>query len=158
MNENEVEHDVNEVFKIWKTRKAFLVEYACGAFLLILAIYASTINIPKPIHTTLIGAGLLGFATAEFSRIFVRYNFTPDKIVVIKGFLKQSKKNVYFHSLGFIPDINVHQSRTQRLLGYGKVHCYGGTGLSEAFEISQVNNPRKILQNMEARIRANRKK
>lgn len=106
----------------------------------------------------MVGLALVAVGSAEISRQFIRYKITPSKLMVIKGFIKQSKKNVYFHSLAFIPDINVHQSRIQRLLGYGTIHLYGGGNMSERIEITDINHPKDVLHKMEELVTGTRKK
>lgn len=139
------------LFELRKSRKAFITEYACGVFLAALWLWSFTKETLPPLaRPALFFAALLAFTSAEMSRQFIRYLFTPAKIIVIKGFLKQSKKNVYYHSMAFVPDINIHQTRMQRLLGYGKIHCYGGSGgMSDSFELVDIDNPKIVLDRIE---------
>lgn len=143
------------LLKLRKTRKAFLIEYASGAFLLILIVVALSqeIKIPRLPMGFLVGMTVLAFASAEFSRILVRYRITPEKVEIIKGLIRQHKKNVHFHPLGFVPDINVRQNFAQRLLGYGTIFVEGAGG---QLEIHDVNNPHSILKLLEERIEKNR--
>lgn len=146
------------LFKLKKTRKAFLPEYICGFFLfslLGLAKFKEVALSPK-VQAVVLSVALFCLLSAEVARAFVRYRVTPTKVVVVKGFIKQSKKNVYFHSLAFVPDISTSQSRMQRLLGYGRIYVHGG-GMAEVFEINDINSPHKILQELEALIRRTRR-
>jgi len=103
----------------------------------------------------LIGAlGVFAFVSAEMSRFLTRYKILEDKIVIVKGLIKQAKKNVYFHPLGFVPDINIKQGRLQRFLGYGTLFIkHGG---DNALEIKDINSPQKIMSTIEDLIESNR--
>ena len=143
--------------KLRKTRKAFLLEYLCALSLLGMAAYSTYARLlPLWAVYTFLGIALVALFSAELARLFVRYDITHSKIIVVKGYLKQSKKNVYFHSLAYVPDMNVSQTAIQRLLNYGKVYVHGG-GLSEAFEINDINNPQAILKQMEQLVKHTRK-
>ena len=143
--------------RLRKSRKAFLAEYLCGVGLVALFLYMAWNQFYfGPLSYILLGMAAVAFASAELGRLLVRYNITYSKIVVIKGFLKQSKKNVYFHSLAYVPDINMSQSRIQRILNYGKVYVHGG-GLAEPFEISDIDNPKEVLKRIEGLVRHTRK-
>ncbi len=141
-----------------KTRKAFLPEYLCGFFLLLLLVFAQVnkVQLPKTLNYLVFGIAVVCFASAEFARSFIRYRITPTKVIVIKGYIKQTKKNVYFHSLAYVPDISTSQTRMQRLLGYGRVYIHGG-GMAEMFEIEDINNPQKILKQLEDLVKKTRK-
>jgi len=152
-------HAAEEVLmKFKKTRKAYLLEYFCGFFLIVLIAlaYGKGISLPKPLQFFGMGLAFVSLASAEIGRAFVRYQITPTKITVIKGFIKQTKKNFYFHSLAFVPDISLSQSRMQRLLGYGRVYVHGG-GSTEMFEVADVDKPYIILTELEDLIRKTRK-
>ena len=72
-----------------------------------------------------------------------------DKLVTIDGIIKQNRKNIYFHPLGFVPDINIKQNRIQRLLNYGTISIVMG---GSNFEIKDVNNPHSIIKIIEEQI------
>jgi uncharacterized membrane protein YdbT with pleckstrin-like domain len=76
-----------------------------------------------------------------------------DKLVTIEGLIKQNKKNIYFHPLGFVPDINVKQSRLQRVLGIGTISVTMG---GENFQIKDVDYPHRIIDIIEERIEASK--
>jgi len=152
--ESNKEEDYN--FTLRKTRKAFLIEYLCGSFLLILiltfALKGVKLQFPAKI---LIGSiAFVSLVTAEVSRIFTKYKVTKTKLIIIHGLIKQKKKNVYFHPLGFVTDINTKQTRLQRLLNYGTIYVNGGGG--NTFEIKDINNPKKVMDIVEKLIAKNR--
>ena len=156
---SESEHKTEEVLmKFKKTRKAYLLEYFCGFFLIILVAFAygKGIALPRPLQFFGFGLAFVSLASAEIGRAFVRYQITPTKITVVKGFIKQTKKNFYFHSLAFVPDISLSQSRIQRVLGYGRVYVHGG-GSIEMFEIADVDKPYVILTELEDLIKKTRR-
>jgi len=142
------------LLKLKKTRKAFLIEYACGIFLIIILLFNLANNLELPFMGNLFVAGIAftSFASAEISRIFVRYHFTPKKMVIIKGIINQNKKHVYYHPLAFVPDLNVSQTAWQRILGYGNVYLKTG---GNDFEITDVDNPKMILERIETLIAEN---
>ena len=151
------EEEEKIICKLRKSRKAFWVEYLCALFLIGIIAYSSYHTILPPFaYYVLLGMIGVTVFSAELARLFIRYNITSSKIVVIKGFMKQSRKNIYFHSLAYVPEINMSQNRIQRLLNYGKVYVHGG-GLAEVFEISDVDNPREVLRQIEQLVRHTRK-
>src|SRR3989344_6443342 len=88
-----------------KTRKAFITEYTCSILLLLLlgVLYVKGVAINSSITYFVLGISLVSVGSAELSRLFIRYQITENKFMIIQGFLKQSKKNVYFQALAFIP-------------------------------------------------------
>lgn len=137
-----------------KTRKAFLIEYACGLSLLLLLAILSIkgIHLKPHIAKTVIGLAFFSILSVEYARFTTRYKITDAKITYVKGIIKQSKKNIYFAPLSFLPNINFRQSRLQRLLRYGTITITGipeeGV-ISGSFEIRDINNPNKVLSIIE---------
>ena len=133
-----------------------MVEYSCGLLLIILVIFSiiKGIEMPRFLPYFVGGLGVLSFASAEFSRFLTRYKILEDKIVIISGIIKQVKKSIYFHPLGFVPDINVKQSRLQRIMGFGTVFIKQGG--ENSLEIKDVDNPHQILETIEDLIESNR--
>tara|TARA_Y100000310_G_C20357172_1_gene657223 strand:- start:201 stop:707 length:507 start_codon:yes stop_codon:yes gene_type:complete len=140
-----------------RSRKAFLTEYFSGFLLLLLVVvlYMKGIILPKGLHYFVVGFALFSIVSAEFSRLFLRYKITSTKIVIISGLIKQDKKNVYYHPLGFLPDINTKQGRLQRLLNYGTIFVDAG---GNSFEIKDVNSPHKVMGMLEGLIGHDKKK
>lgn len=145
------------LFSLKRTRKAFIVEYFCGFLILVLvAIMSFTMDLPRIIQYPFIIFGLFALATGEIQRLFLRYKITPTKLIIIHGLIKQKKKNVYFQPLGFVPDINLHQSYFERFFGYGTISLMGES--STSFEVKDVNRPHKIMDIVEELIENNREK
>jgi membrane protein YdbS with pleckstrin-like domain len=138
-----------------RSRKAFLIEYFCAGILLIFLIlaYAFSLMLKDYVLYVLVALIIIFIATAELSRIMLRYNILEDKLVTIEGLVKQNKKNIYFHPLGFVPDINVKQSRLQRILGIGTISVTMG---GEHFQIKDIDYPQRIIDLIEERIEASK--
>jgi hypothetical protein len=146
-----------------KSRKAFLIEYGCGTLLLLLLGILALKGVQlKPIFSkTIFSLAMVSMLYGEYERINNQYKITDEKIVHTKGIIKQEKKNVYFAPLGFLPNINSHQSYLQRFLQYGSISISGipGTGGRQtSFEIKDINNPQRILKVMEEWIDYHRNK
>lgn len=146
------------VVKLKKSRKAYAVEYFCGVFLFILLIVALVKGVRFPAVFIYVVVGISFFSTGigEYSRQLTRYTITNLKIIISHGIIMQSRKNIYFQPLGFIPDLNIKQTRMQRLLNYGTVYLRGNN--ENAFEIRDVDNPESVLRIIEEWIEANREK
>src|SRR3989338_1340254 len=139
------------------SRKAFLVEYTCGLFLLALLLIGliKQIDLPAEITYLLSGLGFIGLAGTELRRYFGdRYKIMPTKLSVTKGVLKIRKKNVYYQPLGFIPDLNIRQGALQRLLGFGTVHLQIGRSI---LELKDVDSPHQVLEMLENLIEETRR-
>ncbi len=148
----ETEKESNKILYSFKrSRKAFLLEYVCGSFLLIflLVIYFNGIHLKPIINKSILGFGLFSIVSVEFSRLMLKYDIMQDKLVTVDGIVKQDRKNIYFHPLGFVPDINIKQNRIQRLLNFGTISIVMG---GSNFEIKDVNNPHAIIEIIEEQI------
>jgi len=136
-------------FTLFRTRKAFWVEYLCGIIILVLLLlsYLKGISLTGRAQILLLSISIIILAYAEIHRIMLRYLVTEEKLIIVNGWLKQDKKNLYFHALGFIPDINIKQSRIQRILGYGAIFVVGGG--TNTFEIKDVSDPHLVMEMIE---------
>ena len=148
------------LYSFKKTRKAYLVEYALGVLFLFLPsiLILKGFDVNKIIGNFFFVLGLVSMLSAEYSRIITRYKFTPEKIVITHGIVKQKKKNVYFAPLAFLPNINFKQGRMQRLLNYGDVYISSGAGDDNNFKIEDVSKPHRILQIIEELVHKGRDK
>ena len=139
-----------------RSRKSFIIEYVCALILMGLLIAAPLKGIP--VHRYLVyfilGLAAVSILSAEWSRAMVRYIITPPKVIIIKGIIKQSKKNVHFLPLGFVPEINMKQTRLQRLLNYGTIFVHGSG--ENSFEIKDIDQPQEVLALIEELIEKNR--
>lgn len=141
-----------------KSRKAFIIEYVCSFLLLglLAATYFKGIRLPNIFNYLIITIAAFALLSAELSRALTEYKITETKVVIIKGLIKQSKKNVHFLPLGYIPEINTHQGRIQRLLNIGTIFVHGSA--QNSFEIKDINEPQKVLELIEQLIEENRHK
>ena len=139
-----------------RSRKAFVIEYACTIILLSLlaALYLKGNRLPAILNYLVLGIAAFALISAELSRALVSYKITNSKVVIIKGLIKQNKKNVHFLPLGYVPEINTRQSGLQRLLNYGTIYIHGSA--QNSFEIKDVNNPHQVLELIESLIEKNR--
>lgn len=146
--------DVIKIIK--KSRKAYFTEYFCGFFLLGLLFYFrfEDISIPLPARYFIVGMAVFAIGSAEISRSIMRYKILHTKIMMIHGFVKQTKKNVYFHPLGYVPDINYKQTRWQRFLGYGTIYFRGSE--DGTFELKDIDHPEKNIRLIEDLIEINK--
>jgi uncharacterized membrane protein YdbT with pleckstrin-like domain len=139
-----------------QTRRAYLAEYACGLFLLasLLVLYGRGVVLQSYFAYIVGGVGVGAVLSAEFHRFTTRYRVTNKKFTIIQGIIKQTKKNVYFQPLAFIPDLNMKQSRLERFLGYGTVFVEGGA--TGTFYVRNVNNPHKVMEQIQQLIDENK--
>jgi len=135
-----------------------MLEYGCGLFLLGLLGYSlmKGLIVNQVFVYFVLGLSLTSIGWAELNRLLLRYKITESKLTTINGFLKQSKKNVYFQALAFIPDLNIKQSRLQRLFGYGTV--YIRSGMENTFEIRDIDKPVEVMELIEKLIDYNKNK
>ena len=155
--ENFAEDDNATIEVLRKSRKAYIIEYSCTVILLFLLFttYYKGIFLKSILQYFVVGLAATAFLSAELSRILTYYKITPKKVVIVKGIIKQNKKNVYFHPLGFVPDINVKQNRIQRILNYGTIYVKV-SGQENSFEICDINRPQKIMNLIEDLISKNK--
>lgn len=136
-------------FTLFRTRKAFWVEYLCGIIILVLLglSYLKGIQLTWQVRLSLLVVALAIFVYTEVHRVMLRYRVLEDKLIVINGLLREDKKNLYFHALGFVPDINIKQGLIQRVFKYGSIFVVGG--IINSFEISNVSHPHLVMEMIE---------
>lgn len=134
-----------------KTRRAYIPEYFCATVIILMILLANTKGVPIPTPILYLGLFVVFLAVsfAEISRVLTRYQITTTKLVVIEGIIRKNKKNVYFQSLAYVPDLNVKQSRIGRILGYGTVYLRSAGVGESTFEIKDINSPLEILSLIE---------
>jgi len=145
------------IVKLKVSRKAYCIEYACGVLLLALFLLLlwNGVALPEILRKIIPLIILIIFLTPEVQRVMTRYTLTPTKIVIIHGILKKNKKNVYYHPLAFVPDLNVKQGRLERLLDIGTIFIRSGQ--ETTFELKNINRPHEILEMLEELIRGKKK-
>ena len=137
-------------------RRSFYIEYGCAAILILalLVMKVRAVTIPALFTYLIVLLAVIAALSAEIARLFTKYMITPSKIIIIHGLIKQTKKHIHFHPLGFVPDINLRQGRLERLLNFGSVYIAGGE--DNSFELRGISKPRKILELVEELIENNR--
>ncbi|MBT4935548.1 PH domain-containing protein [Candidatus Woesearchaeota archaeon] len=145
------------LYSFRKTRKAFLIEYVCGGLLIVLVLFSAIwiTNFSNSIRFFVLGLGIVLLGYTEISRYMYRYKITNEKIIISHGLIKHNRKNVYFHPLGFVPDINIKQGHLQRILGYGTIDVEAGKG--KTFEIKDIEDPHRIMKVIEELIQRHKK-
>ena len=153
----EAEHDEEQpILVLHRSRKAYIIEYTCGILLLIflLIFLLMDVELNSVVRKIVLGLAVLALLTPEISRLFMVYEITPSKVTITNGIFEQTKKNVHFVPLGYIPEINMKQDRIQRLLKYGTIFVHGSS--QNSFEIKDIDNPKKVLKLIEELIEKNR--
>jgi membrane protein YdbS with pleckstrin-like domain len=138
------------------SRFAYLIEYTCAIFLAGLLLIAIIIkaSLPRYFLYAILILALLCLATAELKRLYGdRYKIKETKMEIIQGVINVRKKTIYYHPLGFVPDINVHQSALKRFFDVGTIFIKEGTS---KIEIKDVNAPHKVMTMLEGFIDKNR--
>ena len=157
----ELKHKEKEeaLLKLRKSRKAYLVEYGCGALMLgsLLVAGAQGITLPSLFQYVAGSLGIISIGSAEWRRIITRYSLTPSKLIITHGIIKKKQKNVYWHPLGFVPDLNTHQGHVQRILNYGTIFVSEGTG-EGPISIKDISSPHKVMSVIEQLIDDSRHK
>lgn len=150
------EENEEVLMNLWRSRKAYLIEYSCSFFLLLLLaiIWLREKELSALVAYLVSGIALISLVSAEYSRVLTGYKIMETKIVIRQGIIQRTKRNVHFVPLGFVPEINMKQSRLQRFLNFGTIFVHG-TG-ENSFEIKDVNNPQRILSLIEELIEKNR--
>ena len=148
------------LYSLKKSRKAYILEYVLGIFLLFLPtiLILKGFNVSKIFGNVFFVLGLGSVLSAEYSRIITRYKFTKEKMIITHGILKQRRKNVYFAPLAFLPNINFKQGRIQRLLNFGTVYISSGGNEENSFIIEDVNKPHRVLEIIEELVHKGREK
>lgn len=148
--------DETPIVVLRRSRKAYSIEYGCGIVLLVFLgiFYFQSIPLNAIVRNVVLALAVISLITPELSRLFIVYEITPSKVIIIKGIFQQTRKNVHFIPLGYIPEINMKQDRIQRLLQYGTIFVHGSA--QNSFEIKDVDQPKKILKLIEELIEKNR--
>ena len=141
-----------------KTRKAYIIEYTCGLFLLAVigVLWFKGIKLRPNIKYFIFGLALISFMIPEYSRLLTKYKITDSKLIIRYGIIKQDKLNVYWAPLGFVPNINSKQNRIERILNYGTVYIASGGDPNNSFQIRDISKPQKILKMIEELVAMNR--
>ncbi len=149
--------DVGEkiIYNLNRTRKAFLVEYICAFILLAILLVSYQKGITEITRFSIyIVMFIISIVVAtELSRLIHRVKITSSKILIIDGLIKQSKKHVF---MSYITDVDAKQSYIGRILRFGNIHLKSASG-EGTLEIRDVNNPERVMENIENLVEKHRK-
>lgn len=146
-----------EELSLRKTRKAFLVEYGCGFFLIVLLgiLLAKGIKVNRFIFDLAAGVALVALLGPEISRLRHRYKINPSKVVFIHGIIKRDKKYVFIDN---ISDIQIKQTLWQRLWDYGSIVIVPQSGEERSMDLKEISDPLEIMEEIEEMMEKARKK
>lgn len=74
---------------------------------------------------------------------FTRYILTDDKLLIIKGFLKQSEEEIRLYR---ILDMSLSRGLMERIDGVGTIHCCSSDKTASEFDIKRVKDSRKVKE------------
>ena len=140
-----------------RTRKAFLIEYVCALFFLILALLSYEQALPfradlqARAAPVLFIAAIAILAYIEYSCLSLHLEITPGKVTIREGILTQSKA----HLMAFtITDIEVKQSYWQALWDYGDIDIFSASG-EQRRKIKDINHPLIVVRELEKLVHSN---
>ena len=74
---------------------------------------------------------------------FTRYILTDEKLLIIKGFIKQTEEEIRLYR---ILDMSLTRSVTERIDRVGTIHCCSSDKTASEFDIKRVKNARKVKE------------
>ena len=74
---------------------------------------------------------------------FTRYYLTKNKLIIIKGFLKQAEEEIRLYR---IMDLSLSRSLTERMNKVGTIHCCSADKTAPEFDILHVKEPRRVKE------------
>ena len=74
---------------------------------------------------------------------FTRYILTDDKLLIIKGFLKQSEEEIRLYR---ILDMSLSRGLMERIDGVGTIHCCSSDKTASEFDIKRIKDSRKVKE------------
>ena len=124
-----------------KSRKSYWMEYLSGFFLLgLLAIVAvKGINLPMKGYYFVGGLAMISIGSAESTRMLFNYKISAEKMSLQHGLISQTKRYIFVPS---IADIDVKQTKIERLFNYGTIHLRSMSG--EALQVPGIGDPYAI--------------
>ena len=135
------------LFNLKRSHKSFYVEYFCILVVLSLLVFGISKDFGGKLFIYgLSGLMIFGLISTGFHRSYWRYIITPKKMTFVSGIIKKHHKHIYFHPLGFVPDINVKQDWLQRFLNYGTVSVKVS---NDHFKLKDIDHPHFIMKEIE---------
>ena len=117
------------------------MEYLSGFFLLglLAVVTVKGINLPTKGYLFVGGLAMLSIGSAEGTRMLFKYKITATKMMLQHGLISQTKRYIFVPS---IADIDVKQTKIERLLNYGTIHLRSMSG--EALQVPGIGEPYEI--------------
>ena len=72
---------------------------------------------------------------------FTRYILTDEKLLIIKGFFKQTEEEIRLYR---ILDLSLTRSFRERIDRVGTIHCCSSDKTASEFDIKRIRNPREV--------------
>ena len=135
------------ILDFYRTRKAFLWEYLCIIFLVLISIFAKTRQLSLPTNFSYLILFII-FAILIYTEIILnhyRVQITSTKVILNTGFFHRHNKQTFIFA---ITDLHVRQSSWQHMLNYGHLEISSTSG-DRTLELENIDSPQQILQTIE---------
>lgn len=84
---------------------------------------------------------------------FTRYILTDEKLLIIKGLIKQTEEEVRLYR---ILDMTLSRSLIDRIDRVGTVHCCSSDKTAAEFDIKRIRNPREVKEKLSQQVEKQR--
>ena len=74
---------------------------------------------------------------------FTRYILTDEKLLIVKGFLKQTEEEIRLYR---ILDMSLTRGLLERVDGVGTIHCCSSDKTASEFNIKRIKDARKVKE------------
>ena len=74
---------------------------------------------------------------------FTRYILTDEKLLIIKGFIKQNEEEIRLYR---ILDMSLTRTLRERMDRVGTIHCCSSDKTASEFDIRRVRKPREVKE------------
>ena len=84
---------------------------------------------------------------------FTRYILTDEKLLIIKGLIKQTEEEVRLYR---ILDMTLSRSLIERIDRVGTIHCCSSDKTAAEFDIKRIRNPREVKEKLSQQVEKQR--
>ncbi|MBR6413573.1 MAG: PH domain-containing protein [Oscillospiraceae bacterium] len=84
---------------------------------------------------------------------FTRYILTDEKLLIIKGLIKQTEEEVRLYR---ILDMTLSRSLIDRIDRVGTIHCCSSDKTAAEFDIKRIRNPREVKEKLSQQVEKQR--
>lgn len=74
---------------------------------------------------------------------FTRYILTDEKLLIVKGFFKQSEEEIRLYR---ILDLSLSRGLMERVDGVGTIHCCSSDKTASEFDIKRIKDSRRVKE------------